>query len=247
MKWLNVKEGWAAATASASADLGSSAFSVLQGSLHLEVFTLAASAYLLAKRHQWNEAQKNWSACFKVPATKRATPEWPRCNKRTAQNTEQGNLPFTDTFAPMLLLMQGPMANEVLGEDETNNRHKKSVTQDQSKDHFISFSGCGNNQEYEKDQNEIHVYSGQFELSLPFTLPTEWTSNFLSFQPNPNCSGWSLFWNLSVLIFSSPPSKIFVVCLDNHCGNVPYAHYFFLFKPSVCSYQCCLALAVSCT
>lgn len=54
---------------------------------HLDVLTLAASAHLLAKRPQRNEAQKNRSACIQVPATKRAIPEWPRCNKREQHKT----------------------------------------------------------------------------------------------------------------------------------------------------------------
>lgn len=67
--WM-FKKAWAAVRASASADLGSSACSVLQRSLHLEVLTLAASAHLLVKRPHWNEAQKNRSAYFQAPATK---------------------------------------------------------------------------------------------------------------------------------------------------------------------------------
>lgn len=78
------------------------------------------------------------------------------------------NLPFTDTFAPTILPMQGPRANEVLGKDEANNRCQRVVTQDQTKKHFVSFVTVAISRS--KKRNRMRYMCILYDLSLHYHL-----------------------------------------------------------------------------
>lgn len=78
-----------------------------------------------------------------------------------------------DTFAPTLLPIQGPRANEVLGKDEANNRCQRAVTQDQTKKHFVSFVTVAISRS--KKRNRMRYMCILYDLSLHYHLPSPLT------------------------------------------------------------------------
>lgn len=150
------------------------------------------------KEPQWNETQYNRIACIQVPATKTATSEWRWFNKR--EQCKMLNRQTTLSLIPLPLQFcqskgQGQITHwekvkRTTGGKELPHRIKLKVIL------FLFLSAAVTRS---KEENEMHMYPVHIEHSLPFILPAEWglsESNFLSHQLNPNCNGWSLFWNL---------------------------------------------------
>lgn len=84
------------------------------------------------------------------------------------QNTEQ--IPFTDTFAPMLLPMQGPRANKMLGKDETITGAKKLAHRIRLKSilfHFLAEAIIRS-----KKRNRMRYMCILYGFSLHFHLPS---------------------------------------------------------------------------